>query len=173
MNWTRHETRVLIESATDRPAMSVWAVKAVRRHGHEPGIVERIARLERFVLDASPHVWGLSDCSMVLADWAASNGHPDPGTGWRGTYDSEASCRALLERRGGLLNHIGICASVVGLTQVLEPEFGCIAVIGSTRNPDRQWGAIWNGFRWLVKRGDESRGVWTGFSAPALGMWRV
>lgn len=173
MNWTRHDTRALIEAAEDRPAMSAWAVRTIRRHHQEPGLVERMARLERFVLTCSPHVWGQSDCTLAVADWVALNGHPDPGAEWRGTYDSEATCRALLARRGGLVSLIGACASEIGLKPIHEPEFGCIAVVGSPHNPARQWAAIWQGFRWMVKWGDESRAQWMPFLARPLAMWRV
>lgn len=173
MNWTRHDTRRLIEGAEERPAMSPWVVRTIRRHHGEPGLVERMARLEQFAMTCSPHVWGQSDCSLVIADWVALNGHPDPGANWRGTYDSEESCRALLEARGGLLAHIGACAAEVGLTPLHEPELGCIAVIGSPHNEARQWAAIWQGFRWLVKWGDENRAGWMPFMAKPLAMWRV
>jgi hypothetical protein len=173
MNWSRHDTRALIEAAEERPVISAWAVRAIRRHHGEAGLVNRMARLESFARTCSPHVWGQSDCSLVIADWVALNGHPDPGAGWRGTYDSEASCRALLVRRGGLVAHIGACASEIDLTPLHEPEFGCIAVIGSPHNETRQWAAIWQGFRWLVKWGDERSAQWMPFMAKPLAMWRV
>lgn len=173
MNWTRQDTRKLVEAAGDRPVMSSWAVKTIRRHHGEDGLVERMARLESFLLDRKPHVWGQSDCSLVIADWVALNGHHDPGAEWRGAYDTEEDCRALLERRGGLVAHIGACASDVGLTPILEPEFGCIAVVGSKHDDRRQWAAIWQGFRWLVKWGDGNAARWVPFSARSLAMWRV
>lgn len=172
-NWTRHDTRALIEAAEYRPAMSSWAVKAIRRHHAEAGLVERMARLENFTLTCTPHVWGQSDCSLDVASWVALNGYPDPGAEWRGAYDSEASSRALLERRGGLIAHIGACASAIGLSPVLEPEFGCIAVVGAKHDERRQWSAIWQGFRWLVKWGDGNAARWVPFAARPLAMWRV
>lgn len=173
MNWTRHDTRALIEAVEERPAMSSWAVKAIRRHHCENGLIERMARLESFLLTAAPHVWGQSDCSLVIADWVALNGHADPAVHWRGTYDSEDACRALLERRGGLVAHIGACAESIGLTSIMEPEFGCIAVVGAAENSRRQWCAIWQGFRWLVKWGDGNAACWVPFAAPPLAMWRL
>jgi len=175
MNWTRHDTRALIEAAADRPCVSRGAVKVIRRHYAEPGLVERMARLEDFCerTNRLPHIWGGPDCTLLLADWVVENGHPDPAAGWRGTYDSEASCKALLEPRGWLIGHVADCAEAVCLSRLHEPEFGAIAVIGSRSNPDRQWGAIWNGARWLVKWGNEQAAPWTPMAAPSLGIWRV
>lgn len=173
MNWTRHDTRALIEAAEERPAMSAWVVKAIRRHHGEDGLIEKLARLETFTLSCAPHIWGQSDCSLDVADWVTLNGHSDPAADWRGIYDSEASCRALLERRGGLLAHVADCAAGVGLSRLHEPELGCIAVIGSATNSDRQWAAIWQGFRWLVKWGDETGARWVPFAGKPLAMWRV
>ncbi|MET3925929.1 hypothetical protein [Devosia sp. 2618] len=171
MNWTRHDTRALIEAAEERPIMSMWSVRAIRSHHGEDGLIERLSRLEDFILTRRPYVWGQSDCSMSIADWVALNGHPDPGAEWRGTYDDENSCAALLERRGGLANHIAACAANAGLQPIHEPELGCIAVIGSQHDQKRQWSAIWNGFRWLVKWGGGDG--WVPFAAKPIAMWRV
>lgn len=175
MNWTRQDTRALIEAAADRPCLSRGAVRVIRRHYAEPGLVERMARLEDFCdrTNGLSHVWGSDDCTLLIAEWVVENGHPDPAADWRGAYDSEASCRALLAARGDLIGHVAACASVIGLTPLHEPEFGCIAVIGSANTPDRQWGAIWNGARWLVKWGDDKSARWTPFAARPLGIWRV
>lgn len=175
MNWTRADTRALIEAAADRPCMSRGVVKVIRRHYAELGLVESMARLEDFCerTNATPLIWGQADCSLLVADWAIENGHVDSAVGLRGAYDSEPSCRALLAARGGLLAVMGACAASIGLTPLREPEFGAVAVIGSERNPDRQWGAIWNGARWLVKWGDEASARWTPFAACPLGIWRV
>ena len=174
-NWTRFDTRALIEAAEERPLMSMWVARTIRRHHGEPGLVARMARFEDFILatDGRPHIWGEADCSLVVADWVALNGYADPGSWWRGAYATEAECRALLARRGGLVAHIGACAADVGLIPIVEPEFGCIAVVGSARPPARQWSAIWNGFKWAVKWGDGKGSRWVPFMAPALAMWRV
>jgi hypothetical protein len=151
----------------------------LRRHFAEPGVVERMARLDAFCARTStfPHVWGSADCTLLIADWLVENGHPDPAAEWRGAYDSEASCRALLAGRGGLIGHVAACAAQIGLTPLHEPEFGCIAVIGSAVNPDRQWSAIWNGARWLVRwvsvRDGDEVPSWSPFAAKPLGMWRA
>lgn len=176
MNWTRHDTRALIEAAADRPCVSVGMVKAIRRHHGEDGLVERMARFERFVgeTDATPHVWGVSDCSLMVADWCVANGYPDPAAELRGTYATEAECRAILEARGGLSNVVAACASLAGLAAIHEPEFGCVAVIGSPSRQSRQWSAIWNGHKWMVRwLSADGRPMWAPFIAKPLGMWRV
>lgn len=175
MNWTRHDTRALIEAAEDKPCISPGAVRVIRRHYAEPGLVERMARFEDFCdrTNALPLIWGQADCSLLIADWAIENGHADPAGHLRGAYDTEAGCRALLGARGGLLSVVGDCAARIGLHALHEPEFGAVAVIGSARNQDRQWAAIWNGRRWLVKWGDEASARWAPFAASPLGMWAV
>jgi len=132
-----------------------------------------MARLESFVMTCSPHVWGRSDCSLAVADWAMAAGHADSAADLRCTYSTETQCRAVLASRGGLIATVGGCAQAIGLSPIQEPEFGCIAVIGSSHNEDRQWAAIWQGFRWLVKWGDERSAQWMPFMAKPLAMWRV
>lgn len=175
MNWTRHDTRALIEAADDVPRITPGAVRVIRRHYAEDGLIERMARFERFInaTNGLPSVWGETDCSLRIADWVAENGHPDPGAEWRGTYDSESTCRTLLERRGGLVGHIAACAAEIGLKPIHEPEFGSIAVVGALSNPHRQWSAIWGGRRWMVLWGNEVSARWMPFAAKPLGIWAV
>lgn len=175
-NWTRHDTRALIEAAEERPVISIGAVKTIRRHHGEDGLVERMARFEAFIdeTNLTPHVWGVSDCSLMVADWALANGHPDPAADLRGTYATEAECRALLAARGGLAAVVEDCARRAGVEPVYEPEFGCVAVIGAPSRPERQWCAIWNGHNWMVRwLATDGRPLWAPFSARPLGMWRI
>lgn len=175
MNWSRHETRTLIEAAKDRPCVSIGAVKTIRRHHGEDGLIERMARLERFA-DAStvPFVWGQSDCALLIADWVLANGYADPAAHLRGTYDNEDACAAILEADGGLSTVVGACAHAAGLRPILEPAFGCVAVIGSKHNRNRQWAAIWQGHRWMVRWiANDGRPTWALFAAKPLNMWAV
>lgn len=171
--------RSLWREAEDRPIASRGAVLVLRRHYAEPGLVGRMARLEDFCdrTNGLPHVWGQSDCSLLIADWAIENGYPDSAAPLRGAYDSEETCRALLAAEGGLVAVVGDCADRIGLTPLHEPEFGSVAVIGSATNPDRQWSAIWNGARWLVRwvslRNGHEVPSWSPFVAKPLGIWRV
>lgn len=174
-NWTRHDTRALIEAAADAPCDLRGAVRIIRRHYAEDGLVERMARFEAFVEHTNrvPLVWGVSDCSLQIADWALANWYADAAAHLRGAYDDEAGCRALLASAGGLAQVVDDCARSIGLVSIQEPEFGAIGVVGSATRPDRQWAAIWSGARWMVKWGDGSAARWTPFVAPCLTMWRV
>lgn len=168
--------RSLWGAAADRPRPSKDVVRVLRRHFAEDGIVERMARFERFMAEAGrePHVWGVSDCSLVLADWAMANDHADSAGNLRGEYATETECRALLAARGGLPAVVGDCAAKIGLAPLQEPAFGAIAVVGSASRPDRQWGAIWNGHRWMVRWVSlDGQPTWAAFQAPAIAMWRV
>lgn len=174
-NWTRHNTRALIEAAGEVPCDLRGAVRVIRRHYAEDGLVERMERLETFAARTNrlPLIWGQSDCSLLIADWAAANGHADAAADLRGAYATESECRTLLASRGGLVAVVSECARSIGLASIHEPEFGAIGVVGSASRPDRQWAAIWGGARWMVKWGDETGARWTPFVAPCLGMWRV
>lgn len=172
-NW--QEIRALWRAAEERPRASRGAVMVLRRHFHEPRIVERMAAFEDFIEQTSRQlfVWGQSDCSLMVADWCVWSGYEDPAAAWRGSYSDEAGCRALIAERGDLVAVVAACASVAHLTRIHEPEFGCVAVIGSPHRPERQWAAIWNGARWAVWFGNADHVQWEAMSAKALGMWRV
>lgn len=118
---------------------------------------------------ALPWAWGAVDCCMVPADWAIANGHGDLMALDRGRYDDEAGALGVIVRRGGLFPMVSDGCARIGLAQVGEPARGVIAVIGSLLTPTRQWGAIWDGSRWLVR---DASGF-TPVTARALGMWSV
>lgn len=167
--------RGLWRAAEERPAASRGAIRALRRHFHEPSIVERMALLEDFLrqTERRPFVWGASDCSLMVADWCVANDRPDPAEAWRGAYTTEAECRALIAERGDLADVIAGCATIAGLKPIAEPTFGCVAVIGSPHNKDRQWAAIWSGCRWAVRWHSGETTRWSPFAAKALKMWEV
>lgn len=175
MNWTRHDTRSLIEAAEEQPSISIGTVKTIRRHRGEAGLVERMARFERFTdQNTVPFVWGQSDCALLIADWVVANGYPDPAAHLRGTYDTEEACAALLAAAGGLSAVVAACAAAADLKPILEPAFGCVAVIGSERNQARQWAAIWQGHHWMVRwLSNDGRVTWALFSAKPIMMWAV
>lgn len=175
MNWTRFDTRALIEAAAVKPCISIGTVKTIRRHCAELGLVERMALLEDFLdRQTVAFEWGRSDCALLIADWAVASGHPDPAGHLRGRYDSESTCRALLAASGGLPAVVADCAARINLTPLHEPEFGAVAVIGSATNPARQWAAIWQGHKWLVRwLATDGRPTWAPFSAKPLTLWRI
>lgn len=116
-----------------------------------------------------PWSWGDVDCAMALADWAMSNGHPDPFSEYRGTYDSEAAFKALVVPRGGTLSIITGLLLHTRIAPVDRPSRGVIAVIGSGSHPLRQWGAIHDGTRWQVRTHEG----FTTVAARPLSLWSV
>jgi len=113
--------------------------------------------------------WGSVDCSLVLADWAVANGHPDPAASLRGTYSDELGWQRIVVARGGLFPLVSDVCARAGLGPADRPSRGVVAVIGAPHSALRQWGAIYDGTRWLV------RGV-EGFlpmTARALGLWVI
>jgi hypothetical protein len=181
MTETNHwqEIRTLWKASEERPVASRAAVRVLRRHFHEVGIVARMAVFEDFIRQTSIQGqvqgfrWGVSDCSLMVADWCMANGHEDPAIAWRERYADEASCRTLVAQRGDLVDVLDACAISVGLQRIREPEFGCVAVVGSKSNKARQWAAIWNGARWAVWLGNAEGVQWQPLMAKALTMWRV
>lgn len=113
--------------------------------------------------------WGGVDCSMVLADWAVTNGHADLLEPYRGAYANEAECFRIVAAHGGLYPLIAEQCERIGLVRARQAERGTIGVIGSAAHVRRQWGAIHDGARWRV-RGIDGFGFMT---ARALGMWRI
>lgn len=113
--------------------------------------------------------WGTVDCSMVLADWAIDNGHPDPAAALRGTYSDELGWKLIVVARGGLLPLVSDLCARAGFTATDTAARGVIGVVGSVRHPDRQWGAIHDGERWLVRAADGFGPI----TAPTLGMWVI
>ena len=172
---TWQHIRGLWRAAEERPVASRDTVRCLRRHHHEDGIIERMAQFNDFIrlTGSRPFVWGQSDCSLMVADWCVENGHDDPAAAWRGSYATEEGCRALIAKKGDLAAVVAGCAAVAGLKPLREPEFGCVAVIGSPLNTDRQWAAIWSGARWAVWWGNADGARWVSMTAKALGMWRV
>jgi hypothetical protein len=116
-----------------------------------------------------PWAWGRVDCSLALAAWAARCGHDEGAAPFVGRYASREECERIVRGGGGLLAIVSARAEALRLAPVDRPTRGAIGVIGSRRNELRQWGAIHDGARWMVR-------TMEGF-APAigstLGMWDV
>lgn len=87
---------------------------------------------------------------MVLADWAAWLGHPDPANRLRGTYDSDEGFRAIIAAHGGVPALVASCVPT-GSKPTTRPNRGDIGVIGSPTNIYRQFGAVHDGNGWLVR----------------------
>jgi hypothetical protein len=103
--------------------------------------------LDEFVAGHLQRPWqpGQVDCMLAVADWCVRMGYPDPAASYRGTYDTEARTQAIVASLGGLIpwgrKHFG----EIGAKIVTEPSHGCVAVVGSRNNIQRQWGAIYDG----------------------------
>jgi len=134
-------------------------------------VYQLMADLDAFLAEkaALPWAWGVVDCCMVPADWAIANGYGDLMALERGKYADEAGAQAVIVRRGGLFPIVSDGCARAGLVQAEVPSRGVIAVIGSLLAPSRQWGAIWDGTRWLVR---DATGF-TAVTARPLAMWTI
>lgn len=129
-------------------------------------------RLDLFLAEygARPQIWGEVDCSLVLADWAILNGHPDCAAHLRGTYASASGCMAVVAAAGGLLTLVSSLADNLGLCPLAASRRGAIAVIGSaSAQLHRQWGAIFDGRDFQVRQPPG----FIAFKARPLKMWAV
>lgn len=130
-----------------------------------------ICELSEFLPAYERKTWapGDVDCCLFLAAWAIWLGHRDPAQHLRGTYDSEDGFRRHIEAASGVVALVERCASSIGGKRVQRPARGDIGVIGSASNIHRQFGAIFDGERWLV-RFIHSIGPMT---AAPLAIWRL
>ncbi|WP_223567252.1 DUF6950 family protein [Agrobacterium tumefaciens] len=94
---------------------------------------------------------GHVDCCLFLASWAIWLGHRDPAEHLRGTYEDEAGFRSHIEASGSVVSLVGTCAAKIHGKRMQSPYAGSIGVIGSSRNIYHQFGAIFDGERWLVR----------------------
>ncbi|WP_376776737.1 DUF6950 family protein [Rhizobium laguerreae] len=110
-------------------------------------------RLAAFVADNSSIPWrpGTVDCCMFLASWAMWIGHPDPAGHLRGTYDDDDGFRRIIAAAGGVVPVVESCISSIGGVRIAAPSLGAVAVIGARTNTEHQFGAIFDGQRWLVR----------------------
>lgn len=127
--------------------------------------------LERFCVAHLEAPWapGRVDCLLALADWACALGYPDPAADLRGSYDDAAGFRAIVEAAGGAVGVVQACADRLGVARIEAPRHGCAAVVGSRRDPQRQWGGIWDAAAggWRVR----FDGGYPAVRAHALAMW--
>ena len=134
-------------------------------------MAELVERLAAFTAanDVLPWNPGTVDCCIVLADWAIWLGHPDPAAHLRGAYDSDDGFRSIIDAAGGVVPIVARCVSNIGGVRIARPITGAVGVIGSPHNIQRQWGAIFDGRKWLVR-------FTNGFSpmaASPLAIWKI
>ncbi|MHC2573964.1 DUF6950 family protein [Rhizobium leguminosarum] len=127
--------------------------------------------LEAFIAENNKRGWrpGEVDCCMFLASWAIWRGHPDPAAQLRGTYSDEAGFRSIVTEAGGVVPVVQRCIESIGGRLVDRPKHGVVGVIGSHSDMTRQWGAIFDGSRWLMRFRDNVGPV----AARPLAIWEI
>ncbi len=113
--------------------------------------------------------YGVNDCCLALADWAAARGYHDGAADLRGTYDNEADMYSIIAGYGDVTDIVNHCATIAGCVRIQRQKIGSIAVIGSAETMYRQWGAIWDGSHWQVRLKDG----FTPIIARPLKIWAV
>lgn len=91
------------------------------------------------------------NCMLFPASWAIWLGHRDPVENWRGAFASEAEYLAIVRAAGGCVPLMTAAAARIDARPLAVPVCGAVGVIGSPSNPERQFGAIFDGSRWLVR----------------------
>jgi hypothetical protein len=112
--------------------------------------------------------WATTNCCLAAADWIVANGRSDPASELRGSFATEADCRALIVGAGGVVHLFGDAVEAIGLTTG-APVAGSVGVIGSANNVHRQWAAIYDGQRWQVRL----QSGFVPFVARPLRVWSV
>ncbi|NKK31560.1 hypothetical protein E0H42_36315 [Rhizobium leguminosarum bv. viciae] len=106
---------------------------------------------------------------MFLAEWGICLGHSDPASHLRGTYYDDAGFLAIIAAHQGVVPLVEHCVARINGKRVPGPSCGAIGVIGSQSNIHRQWGAIFDGGRWLVR----SRSGISPLAAKPLAIWEI
>ncbi|XKM40320.1 DUF6950 family protein [Rhizobium ruizarguesonis] len=134
-------------------------------------VVPSARALAAFFADHNTRHWRPCqvDCCMFLASWAMWLGHSDPASHLRGTYDSDDGFRAIIAGAGGVVPVVERCVASIGGHRADGPQLGVIGVIGSPTNIQRQWGAIFDGERWLVRFHDHVGPM----AARPLAIWKI
>lgn len=80
-----------------------------------------------------PMMWGVDDCSLLIADWWSANHRHDPALHLRGTYSDEAGKTAVLENAGGLVELVSKIAEDAGAERCAanrDGDFAVVALVG-------------------------------------------
>jgi len=80
---------------------------------------------------ARPHrwQWGVCDCTLFTADWAAAKTGRDPGEGLRHTYSKADEANAIIDRFGGIEGLVGAKLGALGIMRVQRPIDGDIGIV--------------------------------------------
>ncbi len=127
-------------------------------------------RIGEFIAANATLPWspGKVDCCIVLADWLICQGQDDPASHLRGVYDDEAGFRRIIADAGDLVAVVQYCVRDI-CRRVETPRGGDIGVLGSAGNINRQFGALYDGHKWLVRT---TRGFDPVCATP-LAIWRL
>tara|TARA_Y100000815_G_scaffold275298_1_gene312744 strand:+ start:2986 stop:3408 length:423 start_codon:yes stop_codon:yes gene_type:complete len=98
-----------------------------------------------------PHIWGESDCIIVLADWVLRVRGVDPAEAVRGTYCDPVSCQQVTGFLRAPVETAGRYLEAVGLTRGNALQIGDVAVIRRRDDPRWPCGAMWLGDCWGCK----------------------
>ncbi|WP_432443296.1 DUF6950 family protein [Rhizobium esperanzae] len=109
------------------------------------------------------------NCMLFPAAWAIWLGHRDPVEDWRGRFSSEEEYLAILRGAGGCVPLMESAAARIGGRRQSTALCGAVGVIGSPNNPERQFGAIFDGRRWLVRFTNRIGSM----SAKPLAIWSI
>ncbi len=109
------------------------------------------------------------NCMLFPAAWAIWLGHRDPVEKWRGAFASEAEYLAIVRAAGGCLPLMADAAARINGRPLAVPVCGAVGVIGSSTSLDRQFGAIFDGRRWLVRFTNRIGSM----AARPLGIWSI
>lgn len=132
----------------------------------------RSRKLQDFLAANAAEPWtpgGRVDCCLALAEWAIWLGHSDPAAHLRGAYTEGQGQVDILASRGGALELVRECAESIGGKKTDALVAGTIGVLGSSENPKRQIGAIFDGARWLTR----TRKGWVPVMARHLAAWKI
>lgn len=114
-----------------------------------------------------PMVWGVDDCSLIIADWWRENHAVDPAFHLRGSYSTEAEKIKIVNKAEGLLNLVSRLADQVGANRVSVPADGCFGVIMVN---GIMFAALWSGGFWAVR---SETGITYTHLARTVRMWSV
>jgi hypothetical protein len=106
---------------------------------------------------------------LFPAAWAIWLGHRDPVEEWRGAFSNEAEYLAIVRAAGGCVPLMAVAAARISGRPLAVPTCGAVGVIGSPTNLDRQFGAIFDGSRWLVRFSNRIGSM----TARPLAIWEI
>lgn len=72
--------------------------------------------------------WGSRDCALAVADYVLAATGRDPGTPFRGRYQTRLGCERLVTRYGGLVAVMAAGAALAALQRTDAPKEGDIGV---------------------------------------------